>query len=213
MGRRLAEALTNRALNSEDKKATSNTVTERKLAPTLRYEGLLLAETAGTIETFAEVAAEVLLLGGDMKRPAFIKPTFDAFAQTLPHNRRVRFPGLDHGGSTDVGPTNRRGKPEIVAQQSGPSSPNHDPQSPAGSSGYGGRGCSGAATTRADRQLGTPDVTGTAADASAGPSGPAAASAVVRRPGLVAMDDHGVEGRHRPQRRCNPPTLRPERRH
>jgi hypothetical protein len=115
MGRRLAEALTNRALNSEDKKATSDSVTERKLAPTLRYEGLLLAETAGTIETFAEVAAEVLLLGGDMKRPAFIRPAFDAFAQTLPHNRRVRFPGLDHGGSTDVGPTNRGGKPEVVA--------------------------------------------------------------------------------------------------
>jgi len=115
MGLRLAEALTNKAMRSEDKKATSDTVTERKLAPTLRYEGLLLAETAGTIETFAEVAAEVLLLGGDMKRPAFIKPAFDALAQTLPHNRRVRFPGLDHGGSTDVGPANRRGKPEIVA--------------------------------------------------------------------------------------------------
>jgi pimeloyl-ACP methyl ester carboxylesterase len=115
MGRRLAEALTNRVLNSEDKKATSDTVTERQLAPTLRYEGLLLAETAGTIETFAEVAAEVLLLGGDMKRPAFIRPAFDALARTLPHNRRVEFPGLDHGGSADVGPTNRRGKPDIVA--------------------------------------------------------------------------------------------------
>jgi pimeloyl-ACP methyl ester carboxylesterase len=115
MGRRLAEALTNRALKSEDKKATGDTVTERQLAPTLRYEGLLLAETAGTIGAFAEVAAEVLLLGGDMKRPAFIRPAFDALARTLPHNRRVRFPGLEHGGSTDVGPTNRRGKPEVVA--------------------------------------------------------------------------------------------------
>jgi pimeloyl-ACP methyl ester carboxylesterase len=115
MGRRLAEALTNRALNSEDKQATGETVTERQLAPTLRWEGLLLAETAGTIGAFAEVAAEVLLLGGDMKRPAFIRPAFDAFARTLPHNRRVEFPGLDHGGSTDVGPTNRRGKPEVVA--------------------------------------------------------------------------------------------------
>jgi pimeloyl-ACP methyl ester carboxylesterase len=115
MGRRLAEALTNRALNSQDKKATGDTVTERQLAPTLRYEGLLLAETAGTIETFAEVAAQVLLLGGDMKRPAFIRPAFDTLTRTLPHNRRVRFPDLDHGGSTDVGPTNRRGKPDIVA--------------------------------------------------------------------------------------------------
>ena len=115
MGRRLAETLTNKSLNSEDNKAADDTVTERKLAPTLRYEGLLLAETAGTIGSFAEVPAEVLLLGGDMKRPAFIRPAFDALARTLPHNRRVRFPGLDHGGSTDVGPTNRGGKPEIVA--------------------------------------------------------------------------------------------------
>jgi pimeloyl-ACP methyl ester carboxylesterase len=115
MGRRLAETLTNKAMESEDKKAADDTVTERRLAPTLRYEGLLLAETAGTIGTFAEVPAEVLLLGGDMKRPAFIRPAFDALARTLPHNRSIRFPGLDHGGSADVGPTNRHGKPEIVA--------------------------------------------------------------------------------------------------
>jgi pimeloyl-ACP methyl ester carboxylesterase len=115
MGRRLAQALTDKAMESEDKQATSETVTIRKLAPTLRWEGLLLAETAGTIETFAEVPAEVLLLGGDMKQPAFIKPAFDALARTLPHNRRMRFPGLEHGGSADVGPANPHGKPEIVA--------------------------------------------------------------------------------------------------
>jgi pimeloyl-ACP methyl ester carboxylesterase len=115
MGRRLAESLTNRAMKSEDNKAADDTVTERKIAPTLRWEGVLLAETAGTIGTFAEVPADVLLLGGDMKRPAFIKPAFDAFAQTLPHNRRLVFPGLGHGGSSDVGPANRGGKPEIVA--------------------------------------------------------------------------------------------------
>ena len=115
MGRRLAEALTNRALKSEDKKATDDTVTERKLAPTLRYEGLLLAETAGTIGTFAEVPAEVLLLGGAMKRPAFIKPAFDAFSRTLPNNGRMVFRGLEHGGSSDIGPTNRNGKPDVVA--------------------------------------------------------------------------------------------------
>jgi pimeloyl-ACP methyl ester carboxylesterase len=115
MGRRLAEALTDKALHSDDAKATGDTVTMRQLAPTLRYEGLLLAETAGTIGTFAEVSADVLLLGGTMKRPAFIRPAFDALARTLPHNRRVRFPGLDHGGSSDVGPTNRHGRPEAVA--------------------------------------------------------------------------------------------------
>jgi hypothetical protein len=33
-------------------------------------------------------------------------------------NPTVEFPGLDHGGSRDVGPTNRGGKPEIVAPAS-----------------------------------------------------------------------------------------------
>jgi hypothetical protein len=102
-------------MRSEDKHAPGDAVAVRKLAPTLHWEGVLLAETAGTIGAFAEVPAEVLLLAGDMKRPASIRPAFDAFAQTLPHNRRLVFPGLDHGGSADVGPTNRRGNPETVA--------------------------------------------------------------------------------------------------
>ena len=117
MPRWLLEAQTNMVMNKEDKRATSDTVTMRKLAPTLRYEGLLLAETAGTIGEFAEVPADVLLLGGTMQRPAFIRPAFDAFAQTLPHNRRVVLRGLDHGGSSDVGPTNRGGRPDSVAPE------------------------------------------------------------------------------------------------
>jgi pimeloyl-ACP methyl ester carboxylesterase len=115
MPRPLAEALTNKSMESEDKQASGDVVTMRQLAPTLRWEGVLLAEMAGTIGAFAEVPAEVLLLGGEMKRPAFIRPAFDALARTLPDNRRVVFPGLDHGGSADVGPANRGGKPEIVA--------------------------------------------------------------------------------------------------
>ena len=103
------------AMNSEDKKATGETVTMRMLAPTIRYEGVLLAEMAGTIDTFADVSAEVLLLGGTMKRPAFIKPAFDALTETLPHSRPLLFPGLDHGGSGDVSNTNRGGKPEVIA--------------------------------------------------------------------------------------------------
>jgi hypothetical protein len=87
----------------------------RKVAPTLRYEGLLLAEMAGTIASFADVPADVLLMGGDMKRPAFIRPAFEALAQTLPRVQCAVFPGLDHGGSADVGPANRGGKPDTVA--------------------------------------------------------------------------------------------------
>ena len=82
--RRLLVAATDAAMKKEDAQAATGTITMRQLAPTLRYEPLLLAEMAGTIATFADVPADVLLMGGDMKRPAFIRPAFDALAQTLP---------------------------------------------------------------------------------------------------------------------------------
>lgn len=118
MPRRLLEWLTSMAMKNEDKKAASDAVTMRKLAPTVRYAGILLAEMAGTIDTFRTVPADVLLLGGSKKGPAFLKPALEALAQTLPHNRRVEFPGLDHGGSSDASSTNPGGgKPEIVARE------------------------------------------------------------------------------------------------
>ena len=113
--RRLLVAATNAAMKKEDAEDATGTITMRELAPTLRYEPLLLAELAGTITSFADVPADVLLMGGDMKRPAFIRPAFDALAHTLPRVRRALFPGLDHGGSSDPGPANRGGKPDVVA--------------------------------------------------------------------------------------------------
>ncbi len=46
----------------------------------------------------------------------FLKPARDALARTLPHSRRVEFPGLDHGASSDPSTTNPGGKPGIVDQ-------------------------------------------------------------------------------------------------
>jgi len=46
----------------------------------------------------------------------FLKPARDALARTLPNCRRVEFPGLDHGASSDPSTTNPGGKPEIVGQ-------------------------------------------------------------------------------------------------
>jgi pimeloyl-ACP methyl ester carboxylesterase len=115
--RRLLTAATNAAMKKEDAQASPGTVTMRQLAPTIGYEGLLLAEAAGEVSSFAAVDAEVLLIGGDMKRPAFIGPAFDALARTLPNGRTVRLAGLDHGGSSDPGPTNRAGQPAVVAPE------------------------------------------------------------------------------------------------
>ncbi|HEX9065530.1 MAG TPA: alpha/beta hydrolase [Streptosporangiaceae bacterium] len=103
-------------LRGEDKKAGPGDVTTRALAPTLHYEGALLAEMAGSLGSFASVGAQVLLLGGS-KGLAFLRPALDDLARTLPHVRRVELDGLDHGASADVSPANRGGKPAVVAAE------------------------------------------------------------------------------------------------
>jgi pimeloyl-ACP methyl ester carboxylesterase len=115
MPRRLLASLTEMAMKSEDSKAAPEDITMRKLAPTIHYEGVLIAEMAGTVDTFGTVTADVLILGGSKGLP-FLKPARDALARTLPHSRRVEFPGLDHGASSDPSATNPGGNPEIVAQ-------------------------------------------------------------------------------------------------
>ena len=113
----LLEALTNAAMKGEDKKAGPDAITMRKLAPTLHYDGLLLAEMSGQLDRFRAVSAEVLLLGGSKGLP-FLKPTLDVLETTLPHvAKRVEFPGLEHGGSNNPSQTNRGSKPELVAQE------------------------------------------------------------------------------------------------
>lgn len=110
------ETATNAALKSEDKKAAPGDITMRKLAPTLHYEGQLIAEMAGTLDRFRDVPAEVLLLGGS-KGLDFLKPALAALEHVLPHATRVEFAGLDHGGSADASKANEGGKPEVVAPE------------------------------------------------------------------------------------------------
>lgn len=113
----LLEALTNAAMKGEDKKAGPDDITMRKLAPTLHYDGLLLAEMSGQLECFRAMNAEVLLLGGSKGLP-FLKPSLTALEKTLPHVAgRIEFPGLEHGGSNNPSQTNRGSKPELVAQE------------------------------------------------------------------------------------------------
>ena len=114
MPRPVLEALTSMVMRTEDKKAANGAVTMRSLAPTLHYEGTLLAEMAGKLDTFAGLTADVLLLGGS-KGLKFLKPALDDLARTLPNCRRVEFTGLDHGGSGDITSANRNGQPEVVA--------------------------------------------------------------------------------------------------
>lgn len=112
----LLEALTDRAMKKEEEKAPDGAVTMRQLAPTLHYDGVLLAEMSGQLERFRTVRAEVLLMGGSKGLP-FLKPTLNALEITLPHVvERVEFPGLEHGGANNASPTNRGSNPALVAQ-------------------------------------------------------------------------------------------------
>ncbi|HEY7357653.1 MAG TPA: alpha/beta hydrolase [Ktedonobacterales bacterium] len=117
MPRWLLESFTNMAMYSEDKQASADAITMRKLAPTLHYDGLLLAEMSGQLERFQAVRAEVLLLGGSKGLP-YLKDSLAALEKTLPHvAKRVEFPGLEHGGANNASKTNRGSKPELVAQE------------------------------------------------------------------------------------------------
>jgi len=115
MPRRLLALLTKVLMNSEDKKASPGEVTMRTLAPSVRYEGQLLAEAAGTVEKYGSVPASVLLLGGG-KGLSWLKPTMAELEHSLPRVERIEYPGLDHGGSSDVTKANPKGKPELIAK-------------------------------------------------------------------------------------------------
>jgi pimeloyl-ACP methyl ester carboxylesterase len=116
MPRWLLELITTMTMKQEEKKAEAGDVTMRMLAPTLHYDFQLVAQMAETLKNFQAIRAEVLLLGGS-KSPAWLKAALDALAKTLPHAKRIEFPRLDHGGSSDISNTNRFGQPEVVAQE------------------------------------------------------------------------------------------------
>ena len=117
MPRWLLESLTGSAMKSEHKKAKPGDITMESLAPTLHYDFALVTAMSGHFHDFKEVRAEVLLLGGS-KSPAYLKQALVTLEQVLPHVAgRIEFPGLDHGGSSDVSNTNRNGNPELVARE------------------------------------------------------------------------------------------------
>jgi len=116
MPRWFLELITAMTIKQEDEKAKNGDVTMRELAPTLHYDFQLVAEMAEKVENFKAIHSEVLLLGGD-KSPAWLKAALDALEKNLPRAKRIEFPGLDHGGSSDISSTNRFGQPEKVVPE------------------------------------------------------------------------------------------------
>ncbi len=110
------EFMTWTSMRSEDKKAKSGDVTMRMLAPTLHYDFSLVIEMAEKVAAFKAITTDVLLLGGS-ESPAWLKLALDALAKVLPHMKRIEFPGLNHGSSSDPSSTNRESHPEVIAAE------------------------------------------------------------------------------------------------
>jgi pimeloyl-ACP methyl ester carboxylesterase len=124
--RSLLELPIRRALRSERKKASGEYATISDLLPAMRYDFNVVAGKSGPIDSFREVGAETLLLGGG-KSPKYLKDALDALQRILPHVQRTEFKGLDHSAAWN---TDRGGDPQPVAKSlraffTGPSSTSH----------------------------------------------------------------------------------------
>ncbi|GLV58110.1 alpha/beta hydrolase [Dictyobacter sp. S3.2.2.5] len=79
-----------------DKKTLSpGDVSLEALIPTQRFDGLLVKEMDGSLETFAHLDKDVLLLGG-AKSPQFLHDILDSLNHTLPRARWIEYPDYDH---------------------------------------------------------------------------------------------------------------------
>jgi pimeloyl-ACP methyl ester carboxylesterase len=107
MPRPLLERMTKAMMDRRD----GDLPTFRELAPTLPYDGRIVAATADGVERYRSVTVPTLLLGGS-RSPAYLKTALDAVEAVLPDPRRVRLDGVDHGVTENA---DRRGKPELVA--------------------------------------------------------------------------------------------------
>jgi hypothetical protein len=110
----LLEYFTRQQIKKQQHEGKESDDSMTKLAVQLHYDLQVVAEMSERFDDL-KTDAEVLLLGGG-KSQDYLKSSLSTLERTLPHVKRVEFPGLDHGGSSDPGPFNRHGNPKLVAQ-------------------------------------------------------------------------------------------------
>src|SRR5262249_19169927 len=77
---------------------------------TMHYDAQIVNKMGGKSGGFKDVRADVLLLGGARSR-SFLKSALDYLGKTLPHSKRIEFPGVGHLAADNDG------KPEMVAAE------------------------------------------------------------------------------------------------
>jgi pimeloyl-ACP methyl ester carboxylesterase len=106
--RPLLARLMSHAIGAEPGSEDRGDVPPSVLIPTMHYDAQLITETQDTLNSFAAVPADVLLLGGS-RSPAFLKRSLDGLGSVVPRVRRVEIPGVGHLAADNSG------KPERVA--------------------------------------------------------------------------------------------------
>jgi pimeloyl-ACP methyl ester carboxylesterase len=114
----LLERMTGSMIAAEDRHAAPGDVTVRRLAPTLHYDFQLVRGSQGMLERFADIHADLLLLGGT-KSPAYLRASVDALERVLPRAERVELTGLGHAASGNAADpmTGKGADPERVARE------------------------------------------------------------------------------------------------
>jgi pimeloyl-ACP methyl ester carboxylesterase len=92
----------NLALKADQKSREPGQVSIGDLIPTMRYDSRTIMDSAGSLDRFAAVRSDVLLLGG-AKSAQDLKAALDGLAAVLPHARRVTLPGVGHTAAADTG--------------------------------------------------------------------------------------------------------------
>ncbi|RZU16025.1 pimeloyl-ACP methyl ester carboxylesterase [Kribbella rubisoli] len=84
------------------RKAVGDNVPIPDLVPTMSADMQLVGQLADTIDDYATIDADVLLLGGS-RSPAYFERSLEALTGVLPRSKRITIPKLDHSGPTDDG--------------------------------------------------------------------------------------------------------------
>jgi len=95
----------NLALKADQKSREPGLVSIGDLIPTMRYDSRTIMDSAGSLDRFAAVRGDVLLLGG-AKSAQYLKAALDGLGAVLPHARRVILPGVGHTAAADTGTPN-----------------------------------------------------------------------------------------------------------
>jgi pimeloyl-ACP methyl ester carboxylesterase len=100
----------NLALKADQKTRRPGLVSIGDLIPTMRYDSRTVIDSAGSLDRFAAVRSDVLLLGG-AKSARYLKAAVDGLSTVLPDARRVNMPGVGHTAAEDTG------RPDLVAAE------------------------------------------------------------------------------------------------